>query len=377
MIRKSDIQWWVHEARKDPSAAPEIIEKLAERLVELDEQNEQLRNQVLRLERGATPAGAASPELDVLQRKVDNLQNILQGQSSTETALVLLSDQLKAARFPLSQVRLRLRDNKPALTRVAVLELRRLALARPQEDLLLLTNSGRILRLYLHDIPFMVDESSWPEESPLPLRPGERVTAAAAIDAAPRFWTVVTRRGLVRQFLHAQLDRLVETGETILPGAKQNDEPICIVNGDRGDLLILTRWGQAVRFPQHTIIGSGVQGLQVERDDEVVAGLPLAGDAEILALSAAGYILRRDSAAFKRQSKPGGPGRPLVQANDALALLPFAPRGKLLFLTYSGKFIAASPDQIPAQTRLGRGTQVEILGRDPAVAVVFVPGSLL
>ena len=377
MIRKSDVQWWVQEARKDLAAAPEIIEKLAERLAELDEENEQLRNQVLRLERGAAPAGAASPDLDTLQRKVDSLQSILQSQSSTETALVLLSDQLKTARLPLSRVRLRLRHDKPALDRTAVLELRRLSLARPQDDILLLTNIGRVLRLSLHDVPFMADETSWPDVGPLSLRAGERLTAATPIDAAPRFWTIVTRRGYVRQFLHAQLDRLIETGETLLPDSTQHDEPVSVVNGDRGDLLILTRWGQAVRFPQHTVMGSGIQGLQVERDDEVVAALPLAIDVEILALSAAGYVLRRDSAGIKRQSKPGGPGKPLLQAYDALALLPFAPRGKLLFLTFSGKLVMALPDRIPIQTRLGKGTQIETLDRDPAVGVVFVPGSLL
>ena len=43
MIRKGDVQWWVLEARKYPEAAPIAIEFLAERLSELDKENEDLR----------------------------------------------------------------------------------------------------------------------------------------------------------------------------------------------------------------------------------------------------------------------------------------------------------------------------------------------
>ena len=38
MIRKSDIQWWVLEAKKHPESAPTIIEELAKRLTERKQQ---------------------------------------------------------------------------------------------------------------------------------------------------------------------------------------------------------------------------------------------------------------------------------------------------------------------------------------------------
>ena len=60
MIRQSDVQWWVLEAQKHPESAPSIIKELAARLIELDQENERLRDDLIRLRRGAIrKAGSA------------------------------------------------------------------------------------------------------------------------------------------------------------------------------------------------------------------------------------------------------------------------------------------------------------------------------
>ena len=376
MIRKSDVQWWLLEARKDPEVAPEIIEALAARLAELDGENERLRDELIRLQRAAPPP-AESPEVDALQRKVDTLETILQGRASTETAVVLLSEGLEAARLPLSQVRLRLRDGRPALSRSAALSVCSLLLARPQDDLLVVTSQGRLLKHSLHRIPFLVEDEEWPAVEETPLMAGERVTAAVAVAKPPRFWSVATRRGFVRQVLRLHVEKALGPEEVVVRGPLQHDEPVAIVDGDRGDLLLVTRWGKAVRFPQRSIAAQGCEGMEVDRDDEVVAALPLPADTEILVLTAAGYALRRDTARFAAGSKPGGSGRTLIQAYDVLGLFPYDERGRLLYLTYSGKFLTADTADVPLQERATKGTQLHDLSRDPAVAVALVPGSLL
>ena len=68
MIRKSDIQWWLLEVKKDPESAPGIIEALAGRLAELDVENERLRDELIRLRRGAPPPAAEGVKLGALQR---------------------------------------------------------------------------------------------------------------------------------------------------------------------------------------------------------------------------------------------------------------------------------------------------------------------
>jgi DNA gyrase/topoisomerase IV subunit A len=374
VIRQSDILWWVQEARKDPESAPKIIETLAERLVELDAENESLRDQLIQL-RAAASESPTSPDVDALHTKIDTLQTLLDQQSSTETAVVLISDRGHIVRLPVSQVRLRIRNGEPALDRGAVVSLRSLLLARPHDEILLLTNRGRAARPPLAAIPFLRSRI-WPDEPQVALEAGEQVTAAAVLADTPRFWTVVTRHGVVRQFLHVRLQRFLDEQTPIVPSASRADEPACIVNGDRGDLLLITRWGRAVRFPQRSVDTQGVLGLELEQDDAVVGALPLPDDSEVIAVTASGALLRRDTTGFARQTKPGGSGRSFMQAFDVLNIFAATARGRLLFLTYGGTFATAAPGDAPIQIRPGRGTQILDLSANPAVAVIFVPGGL-
>ncbi len=376
MIRKSDVQWWLLEAKKDPEAAPEIIEALADRLAELDAENERLRDELVRLQRSA-PSPTDSAEVDSLQRKVDTLQTILQGQASMETAVVLLADGCEAARMPLSQVRMRLREQRPALSRSAAMAVRCLLLARPQDDLLVATNQGRLIKRYLHEIPYLVEEDEWPAVEASPLIPGERVTAATASAKPPRFWSVVTRRGYVRQVLRLHLDPKLGPEEVVVSSPLHHDEPVALVDGDRGDLLLVSRWGKATRFPQQVIPAQGCEAMELDPDDDVVSALSLPTDVETVVLTAGGFALRRDSERLGAQSKPGGSGKTFIQAYDVLGIFPYSERGKLLYVTYSGKFVTVEMAGIPLQERVSKGMQVHDLSRDPAVAVVPIPGSLL
>jgi DNA gyrase/topoisomerase IV subunit A len=375
MIRQSDILWWVQEARKDPTSAPKIVEALAERLVELDTQNESLRDELIRL-RASVSEAAPAADTDTLQRRVETLQALLDQQSSTETSVILISDRGHTIRMPLSQVRIRLRNDEPALDRGAVLGLRSFVLARPHDKVLVLTSRGRAARVLVPEIPFL-RSGTWPAEPQITLEAGEHVAVAVALDETPRFWTVITRRGIVRQFLHVRLQRLLDEGAPVVRPSSRADEPVAIVSGDRGDLLLVTRWGKAVRFPQRAIDTQGAQALNLDQDDAVVGGVPLPDDAEVIVVTASGAVLRRDTAAFSRQTKPGGAGRSLMQALDVLGVYPFATRGKLLFLTYGGTFATVAPSQAPVQTRPGRGTQIVDLAANPAIAALFVPGALL
>jgi DNA gyrase/topoisomerase IV subunit A len=375
MIRQSDILWWVQEARKDPASAPQIIETLAERLVELDAQNEALRDELIRL-RAVTSEAAPAPDTSALRRKVEALQTLLDQQSFAETALILISDRGHVIRLPLSQVRLRLRNDEPALERDAVLSLRSLLLARPQDEVLALTNRGRAARLLMPEIPFSRG-GIWPNEPQLALETGEHVAAAVVIGEAPRFWTVVTRRGTVRQFLHARLQRILDEQTPLFRPSSRTDEPIHIVSGDRGDLLLITRWGKVVRFPQRVIDTQGVLALELDQDDSVAGALSLPDDSEVIAATASGALLRRDTGTFGRQTRPGGSGRAFIQAFDVLGVYPALTRGKLLLLTYAGTLATVAPSEATLQTRPGRGTPLVDLASNPAIAALFVPGGLL
>jgi DNA gyrase/topoisomerase IV subunit A len=371
MIRKDDVKWWGLEAKKHPESAPAIIEELAKRLLELDAENERLRDELARLQQRA-PAPAESAEVSALQQKVATLQSILDSQVSSEPTLVFLSG-LQAARLPLAQAERLAREERPALNRQAMLGLRCLLLARPQDELLAFTSTGRALKLLPADIPLLSDEGDWPATG-AQLASGERLATAVPVSVAqpPRFRTIVTRRGYVRQILRIEFDMKGGKGEPLIESPLRNDAPVAVVDGDRGDLLALTRWGKGVRFAQRAIEPAGSLALELEPDDEVVAALALPADMEILLVTAGGFAARRETAQFKAQSKPGGGGKPLMQAYDVLNAFPCETPARLSYLTYSGRLVFASAADVPLYQRSEKGTRLHTFDRDPAVAVVLV-----
>jgi len=373
MIRKSDVQWWLLEAKKHPESAPQLVQELAERLAELDAENERLRDEIIRMERG-TLASTASDEVNALRDKVAALQSLLASETPTEPAAVLFSDWLQSARLPLAQAQRLAREERPVLNRQAMIGLRHLLLARPQGELLLLTSQGRALKMQLSAIPPLVSGDNWPAAEGPELAEGERVTAALAVAEPPRFWTVVTRRGFVRQLLRIDLDIKLTKGEQLIESSLRNDEPVALVDGDRGDLLLLTRWGKGVRFPHRAIAAEGSAALEMEPDDEIAAALSLPSDSAILIVTAAGFGMRRDTAQFAARSRPGGAGKTLIQAFDVLGAFPCQPQAQLLYLTHSGKLVFVPLASIPLHQRSGKGSRVRVFDRDPAVAVTLVPG---
>ena len=113
-------------------------------MAELDTENERLRDEIIRLERG-TLVSAASDEVNALRDRVATLQSLLAGETSTEPAAVFISDWLQSARVPLPQAHRLAREERSALNWQAMIGLRHLLLARPQDELLLLTSQGRAL----------------------------------------------------------------------------------------------------------------------------------------------------------------------------------------------------------------------------------------
>jgi DNA gyrase/topoisomerase IV subunit A len=377
MLRKGDVQWWVLEARKYPESASIAIEVLAERLAELDAENERLRNEMIRL-RERVPAEASSGEVKALRHQVERLQYLLKSQAATEAATVFLSDQLKSARVPISEVHKLVRTGDAPLSSRALLELRRMLIALPHDELLFITSEGRGMRQLLPDIPPLAENGHWPNDRNPILGSSERLAVAVAVGEPPRFWTIATRRGYVQRFVRAAFEREMDKGDPLLRSLLDRDEATAIVKGDRGDLFLVTRWGQATRFSHRAIDVQGSIALDLEEGDQVMDALSIYDHDEILIATASGYVARRTLAQLPARVKPGGTrGKQLIRAQDVLAVFPFTSQDWLLYLTFSGKLLLISTEDIPLLERLSNGTQVCDLGSDPAVAVALISSDLV
>ncbi|MBN1582280.1 MAG: hypothetical protein JXA89_16360, partial [Anaerolineae bacterium] len=199
MIRKSDVKWWILEARQHPESAPDIIEELVKRLTALDEQNEKLRDRVIHLQQHRPQMQTSSAQVQNLKRQVDVLKGMVDGESSTENAIVFLSEQLQTARTSTSRIQDLVKKGQSLFGKRTLIDLYALLAARPHDELLVLTNLSRGTKFLLPDITPLIDETTWPAQSNQTLESGERVTLAVVVGEPPRFWTTATRRGYVQR----------------------------------------------------------------------------------------------------------------------------------------------------------------------------------
>jgi DNA gyrase/topoisomerase IV subunit A len=371
MIRKDDVKWWVAEVERHPEAAASIVEELADRLIALDAENERLRDELIKLERRA-PTGLESDQVSALRNRVATLQALVDSEMSDEPYLAFLADHGQSARMPVVQAHKLAREEKPVLGKQEMVGVRRLLIGRPREHLILLTSQMRGLKDRFSAVPLLTEGKGWPGEG-RELGENEWLTAAATAAREPRFWTIVTRRGFVRQLIRIDFDRRVEKGEPLIESPFPRDVPVAIVDGDEGDLLVATRWGKVARFPQRSIEGGGATALELEPDDEIAAAIPLKAEANVLAATAAGFVVRRGADQFPAQPRPGGKGKSCIQAFDVLGAFGCEPEDRIAYLTYSGKVLFAAVSDIPLYTRSSKGARVFTLDRDPAVAAAIVP----
>jgi DNA gyrase/topoisomerase IV subunit A len=175
------------------------------------------------------------------------------------------------------------------------------------------------------------------------------------------------------------MERSIARRETLYSRLGRRDAPIALVSGDPREIVLITRWGKASRFPQHTIETQGSLALDLDPDDQVVGALALSveGSApadEMLIVTSSGYGIRRNVAQLPARSRPGDTaGKTLINAQDVLAIFAMRQGARLVFATYGGKLVFAQADHAPSHDRLAKGEPLCDLDRDPAVAVAWLP----
>ena len=152
MIRKDDVQWWALEAKKHPEAASQIIEELSKRLLHLNEQNEHLRDEIIRLQ-GHARTTQVDAEMAALRRKVRTLQDAVHGKTSSGAAIAFLSERQQGARLALTSADELARRDTPVLGDQMLLELCKVLPANLSDGLLMMSNHGREFKLQVADIP--------------------------------------------------------------------------------------------------------------------------------------------------------------------------------------------------------------------------------
>jgi len=198
---------------------------------------------------------------------------------------------------------------------------------------------------------------------------GERITAIAPVEAMEenRFVITLTHQGKIKKTPLLDYKNFREKG-VIGVRIEENDKLLtaAITDGTK-DLLIGTRLGKSIRFPEDQVRSmgrntAGVKGIDLAEDDRVI-GLALSDPerSQVLTICERGYGKRTEFAEFRQQNR-GGKGIILIDASDrngpVVGLALVKEEDDLVLMTDKGQTLRTSLAQVRLTGRNAQGVRV-------------------
>jgi DNA gyrase subunit A len=288
-------------------------------------------------------------------------------------------------RNPIAQYRAQKRGGK-GVTGIATRDedfVSKLFIANTHDHILLFTNTGRVYCKRVYEIPQAGRAARGKAiVNLIELRPGETVKEMLPVQvfAKGSYVMMATRRGVVKKTDLMEFANIRSTGINAIE-IDQGDELIDIRLTDGGNHVLLnTRRGMAIRFPEEKVRAMGrqargVRGINLRGDDLVVqmAILETGSTSSVATVCEHGFGKRTLASEFTVQNR-GGLGLISIKATSRNGLVAgtqvVGDEDELMIITNVGKVIRMAAADISV---IGRNTQgvrlIRLEGEEAVVAV--------
>ncbi len=373
MIHPDDVSAWIAQVRQQPEAAPEIVRALAERLLTLDRQNEALRDELLRLRHSQAPRVEAS-RVDTLHERIKVLERQLSKVKAEPVErprhLLVLTLDGRGARFTLPVAKA-WRERESHELVAEHLRPRRLLFLEAADKLLLFSDKGRAVRVSVDEIDVTQTPAHYLSLLPqLVLDLDESVSVAAPMSPELDRLTLVTRKGYIRSFRRAELYSFLERNLPLHSTPVQGDYPAFVTfSQGEGELLIVTRMGKGVRFPERVVGVQSKPALKLDRGDVVVGMLPVDDHTGVILVGENGTAVRREMRGVSAHPNAGNRGKIMARLNGLVGAACADRKDDLWLLTAAGRLLTVPGARVPSGPGPAKGRTVVQLGRDRLVAL--------
>jgi DNA gyrase subunit A len=254
---------------------------------------------------------------------------------------------------------------------------RHLGVASTHAYLLFFTNFGRLHWLKVHELPQLGRAAKGKAiVNVLHLQNGEQVQTMLPVrsfeDAADEFIILSTRKGVIKKTSLRAFSNPRKAG-IIAINLSEGDELIAVGRSSgRDDVLLATRSGKSIRFNEDDAramgrTATGVRGIALSGDDEVVGMEILTGEAEILTTTERGYGKRTPLAEYRPQRR-GGQGIINIRANErngpVIGIARVVSDDDVMLITDGGKVLRCPVNGISSMGRATQGVRVMNLDAD-------------
>ena len=270
--------------------------------------------------------------------------------------------------------------------------------ASTHDDLLCFTDTGRVFKLKVYELPEMSRTSKGRAMVNLvDLKPGEKTRAYLAIkdfESGSHYLTFISRGGIVKRTSLKEY-RNVHRGGLIAASLKEGDALLdVLLTTGNDDIILVTAGGGAIRFNERDVRlmgrnAAGVKGIGLTGDDRVIGAIrvPMYEDEDgdtmteqaaldagfsLLTVTRHGYGKRTSVEEYRVQpeeGKPrsqsrGGKGRADIKTSarngPSVAAIGVFETDDVVLITKGGQLVRMAADSIRA---IGRGTQgVRVVG---------------
>ena len=313
----------------------------------------------------------------------------VEAQLADEDVVVTLSAQGYVSRIPMHLYRRRVGSGK-ALAGMERYEddyLERLFVARTQGWILTFTEGGHCHFLRVADVPESARASRG--KSVYSLLDGadrsDKIVSMIPVDnlsVEGRFLVFLSKLGTMKRTPLSEFGNARANGIKAA-GVKSGDVILDVAMSDgTAELMLLSRSGRAIRFPEEqiSIVGrtaAGVKGMSL-KDDEVIGMLLIRRDSTVLTVSEDGLGKRTPIDDFPLQNR-GGMGNLFTptsgDVSPIVCALEVMEADEVMIITAGGQVTRAAADSVPVQGRRTQGkSMVAIPEGDRVVEVTRASG---
>lgn len=256
-----------------------------------------------------------------------------------------------------------------------------LFVASTKDYLLVFTDKGKVYWLKVYEIPVGSRVSKGKAViNLLQLSSDEKVSATIPVKdfSGNRFLVMATKAGLIKK------TRLEEYGNPRKGGIigitiEKDDELIGVILTDgKQELLLATRLGKAIRFPESQVRdmgrgAKGVKGITLGKSDHVIAMETPQKDNTVLTVTELGFAKRTQADQYRLQSR-GGKGiiniKVAKKNGPAVRLKVVSDNDELMVITQNGMFLRCPVKDIRTTGRSSQGVKLIKLNEKDIVSSV-------
>ncbi|HMM48055.1 MAG TPA: DNA gyrase C-terminal beta-propeller domain-containing protein, partial [Miltoncostaeaceae bacterium] len=257
-----------------------------------------------------------------------------------------------------------------------------LFIASTHHYLLFFTNTGKVYRQKVHELPQGSRDSRGRHiANVLALHEGEEVRAVFATRdyGEGRYLVLATRSGMVKKTEFAAYNTVLRETGLIAIALTDGDELVGVqlTDGDE-DLLVVSARGQAARFHESAVRPMsrdtrGVKGMTLDADDRVLALCVAHDEEDLLVVTGNGYGKRTPVSDYPRKGRPTK-GVRTIKVTDKKGELVTARRvrdtDQLLLISQLGQVIRIEVDAVRRTGRSTEGVRLMVLPDEDQVCGV-------